>query len=556
MHKKSKQPLFRFMAKRRILPAILLITALLVFFFMMMYLLIGYNSQTRQQHQAERLKQSVIEIDHELTEIVHSEYEILSSRGFSEFVYMYDDLDWYRRYELQKSLAKELIAIKSESDYVKGAWMYIPSMNKAISDQRINPLAPAWLSAYRQGDEPLQIISEEPVYFVEHTDPDDPSQLIAVAAVILDEAKIRSRLMYVQRSEQDTILLNWNAHQSPEDQQTPDLMTDGFARLSVDCDRIPLQVVYVLCEDEMDVLAQQLILLCVAFVMVMLVSEIIVFANWYRDVYDPLHRLLIDAFGHAERGDFKYRISISQASPFKPIYDRYNQMMEKTEYYVENELKQQLLISKANLKQLQAQISPHFMYNSYYILFRLIKKGDRESSLLMCEHLGQFYHYITRNADDEKRLSEEVEHTQHYAAIQKFRFREMLDVQISPPPAEIADVYVPRLILQPLLENAFKYAYQTDREDGVMTLRVHFTVYSPISFDIIVENSGSVDEQTIESIRKNLAATDDSIETTALINIHRRLQIYFSDHSALSVDRSALGGLLVRIHIDDTREDL
>jgi two-component system sensor histidine kinase YesM len=556
MHKKSKQPLFRYMAKRRILPPFLLITGLLVFFFFIMRLLISYNSQTRQQHQAERFKQSVEEIDHALTEIIHSEYEILNSQEFSEFVYMYDDLDWYRRYELQKSLAKELAAIKNESDYVKSAWIYIPSMNKTISDYRTNLPAPQWLAAYSQHAESLQPIDGSAVYFVGHTDPDDPSRLVAVAAVMLDEAQICNRLMYVQRSEQDGFRLRWNAQPSVGDEPEGDLIRNSYVSLSVSCERFPLQVEYILYEDEVGQLSQQLILLFIVFVIIMLLCEIAVFANWYRDIYDPLHRLLIDAFGHAERGDFKHRISINSASPFRPIYDRYNQMMEKTEYYVENELKQQLLISKANLKQLQAQINPHFMYNSYYILFRLIKKGDRESSLLMCEHLGQFYHYITRNADDEKRLSEEVEHTQHYAAIQKFRFREMLDVQIEPPPAEIAGIYVPRLILQPLLENAFKYAYQTDRDGEPMALRVRFCMYTPISFDIIVENSGSIDDQTIESIENNLAETDNSIETTALINIHRRLQSYFNKQSALSVERSPLGGLLVRIHIDDTREDL
>ena len=61
---------------------------------------------------------------------------------------------------------------------------------------------------------------------------------------------------------------------------------------------------------------------------------------------------------------------------------------------------------------------------------------------------------------------------------------------------------------------------------------------------------------TLETIRSNLAVTDDSIETTALINIHRRLQIYFNRQSELTVDRSSLGGLLVRMHIDDTREAL
>lgn len=553
MQRKSKQPLFRYMAKRRILPLFLLIAALLLFFFMMIKLMISHNSQTRLQHQAERLEQSVAEIEHALAEVVYSEYEILSSQDFSEFVLMYDDLDWYRRYELQESLAKELIAIKSESDYVKCAWIYIPATDKAISDHRINPPVPAWLAAYEQVGNTLKIIGGEAVYFVGHAAADDPSQLIAVAAVTLNELQIRNRLMYVKRSDRDDIFLKWNekkTHQADDPSYTEN------THIFVSSDRFSLQVEYVLYEDEVDAIVQQLILLFIVFFIIMLLFEIAVFANWYRDIYEPLHNLLIDAFSHAEQGDFKHRISINRVSPFRPIYDRYNKMMARTEYFVENELKQQLLISKANLKQLQAQINPHFMYNSYYILFRLIKKNDRESSLLLCEHLGQFYHYITRNAEDEKRLNEEVEHSRHYAAIQKFRFREMLDVSIDSPPAEIANVDVPRLILQPLLENAFKYAYQTDRADDVMALRVHFSVYSSVSFDIIVENSGNVTDETLDSIRNNLAITDDSIETTALINIHRRLQIYFNRQSTLSVERSTLGGLLVRMHIDDTREEL
>ena len=231
-------------------------------------------------------------------------------------------------------------------------------------------------------------------------------------------------------------------------------------------------------------------------------------------------------------------------------------MMAKTEAYVENELKHQLLVSRANLKQLQAQISPHFMYNSYYVLYRLIRKGDMESSLMLAEHLGQFYHYVTRNADDEKHLDEEIEHARHYAAIQEFRFRDALDVQIEPPDPQIARVYVPRLIIQPLLENAFKHAYETEDGGAVMQLRVHYDVRSPVSFDIIVENSGYITDETLDSIRKKLLCRDDAIETTALVNIHRRLQIYFGSASALQVDRSSLGGLLVCMHIEDIREDV
>ena len=87
------------------------------------------------------------------------------------------------------------------------------------------------------------------------------------------------------------------------------------------------------------------------------------------------------------------------------------------------------------------------MYNSYYVLYRMIRRGDQENSLHLAEYLGSFYHYITRNADDEKHLSEEIEHAENYARIQKYRFRDNLHVEIAKPDECIADVYVPRLIL-------------------------------------------------------------------------------------------------------------
>lgn len=105
----------------------------------------------------------------------------------------------------------------------------------------------------------------------------------------------------------------------------------------------------------------------------------------------------------------------------------------------------------------------------------------------------------------------------------------MLDVEIDPAPEEIANVYVPRLILQPVLENAFKYAYETVCES--MRLYLHFEVQSPYQFQILVENSGNVSDDTVKMIREKLANTDPRMETTALVNIHRRLKIYFQQSS-------------------------
>lgn len=277
--------------------------------------------------------------------------------------------------------------------------------------------------------------------------------------------------------------------------------------------------------------------------------------TWYREIYYPLHRLLIEAFDHMEKNDFSYRIEIKKENAiFYSIYNKYNHMVDAMQHYIETNLQQQILVSRSNLKQLQSQISPHFMYNSYYILYRMLRRKDMENSMLLAEYLGSFYQYITRNADDEKRLTEELNHAKNYAQIQKYRFGDNIRISIAEPDEEIADVYVPRLILQPILENVFKYGYENGNGDPIQ-LRINFDVKTAEDFSIIIENSGELLEETLQTLRQRLESTDTEIETTAIINIHRRIQIYFGKKSGVSVERSALGGLKVIMHIVREEEE-
>lgn len=355
---------------------------------------------------------------------------------------------------------------------------------------------------------------------------------------VLDEADINDVFRQVLDDEKADIQLIWNPGETTE---------NSAADLSISSQMFPLQLNYFDVKSTQDQFVQTVTRLSMIFVICGVLNLIVFIVIWYVKTYRPLHLLLIDAFSHTESGDLHYRITTTPDSPFASIYASYNHMMEKMEAYVENDLKRQVLVNRANLKQLQAQISPHFIYNSYYVLYRLIKKGDRDISIQLAENLGQFFQYITRNAEDEKRLCDEVEHARSYASIQKIRFRDMLDVEIDPAPEEIANVYVPRLILQPVLENAFKYAYETVCES--MRLYLHFEVQSPYQFQILVENSGNVSDDTVKMIREKLANTDPRMETTALVNIHRRLKIYFQQSSGLEVERSSLGGLLIRMKI-------
>ena len=546
MKNQQKTPLFRFMLLRTFMPSVILLLVCVVFFCVLIARSNMHNSQLQLQHQQELAMQRLDETEDELLQIVYQQRELLNSSDFLEFTCMYDDLDWYNRYRLQNELYEVLTNINMRTVYVEQIWLHWPGSGRTISSSHASTTAPEWLVSVAQTEmSGFHMYGQELISVA--TRSDLPPSERAVMVVTLNEERIRESLQYVRVEGIEPDIL-WNSEMEAAKTTEEDW---AFVLTGQD---LPVKILYQ-TDDDTDQFVAEIMLISICSVLIMLLVEIIFMMVWHTRIYVPLHKLLIDAFGQTESGNFKYRISAPVDSPFSNVYDSYNSMMQKMEGYIENDLKQQVLVSRANLKQLQSQISPHFMYNSYYVLYRLIKKGDLENSQKLAEHLGHFYHYITRNADDEKRLDEEVAHARTYAAIQQFRFRDTLQVQIHDPQPEIARSYVPRLILQPLLENAFKYADESENTRGSMMLRVSYEVRDSHDFDILVENSGAISDETLEAIRSRLASRDEKMETTALVNIHRRLHIYFGQSSYLEAERSELGGLLVRMHIEDHGEE-
>ncbi len=536
MKQERDKPLLYWMLIRAFMPSVLLLLFFLIFFLVVLNFASRHNQELRLGNQQAKLELAMQNLDGFLQRIYLKELEIVNSSTCKQYIYMYDDLTWYDRYSMQKKLYQAAYELRESHHYITDAYLYIPELDKTISDKRINILTPEWLRQFVAGQDvwtsQIRKLPDRLVIGVFSSDGG-----IFMGAV-LDEADINDVFRQVLDDEKADIQLIWNPGETTENSE---------ADLSISSQTFPLQLNYFDVKSTQDQFVQTVTRLSMIFVICGVLNLIVFIVIWYVKTYRPLHLLLIDAFSHTESGDLHYRITTTPDSPFASIYASYNHMMEKMEAYVENDLKRQVLVNRANLKQLQAQISPHFIYNSYYVLYRLIKKGDRDISIQLAENLGQFFQYITRNAEDEKRLCDEVEHARSYASIQKIRFRDMLDVEIDPAPEEIANVYVPRLILQPVLENAFKYAYETVCES--MRLYLHFEVQSPYQFQILVENSGNVSDDTVKMIREKLANTDPRMETTALVNIHRRLKIYFQQSSGLEVERSSLGGLLIRMKI-------
>jgi two-component system sensor histidine kinase YesM len=278
-------------------------------------------------------------------------------------------------------------------------------------------------------------------------------------------------------------------------------------------------------------------------------SVIIILAysySTYKFVKYPINKI-IRSFRHLEEGDLSVRVQMKAANEFNYLFESFNKMVSRLNELIDRVYKQELFARKSELKQLQSQINPHFLYNSYFMLHRMIKDGDSSNAEMLSSYLGRYFQFITRNALEEVTLTQEAEHARSYALIQQMRFAGRLTVEFGDIPEKYKDILVPRMILQPILENSLEHGLKSTVKNGIA--RIIFEDAGG-GLNIIVEDSGGdLPDAEIAHMQKCLSSAGNDVETTGMINVHRRIALNFGAGSGISVSRSGLGGLRVEITI-------
>jgi two-component system, sensor histidine kinase YesM len=268
----------------------------------------------------------------------------------------------------------------------------------------------------------------------------------------------------------------------------------------------------------------------------------------YRVMHKPL-LLLVKSFRKVEEGDLNVSIPKDSKNEFGYMYERFNDMVHNLRALIDQVYNQKLLAQRAELKQLQSQINPHFLYNSFFILNTMARVGD-ENLIPFTKLLGEYFRFITRSGEDNVPLRDEVAHARAYTDIQRMRFPKRLSVDFAQCPEAWSDFNVPRLILQPLIENAFEHGVGKKSCDGKITVGFHA---EGGSLRIIVEDNGSISDEGIAAL-DNAIEEGANREITGLMNIHRRVRLLFGPPSGLKAQRSGLGGLKITLLIAGREE--
>lgn len=277
-------------------------------------------------------------------------------------------------------------------------------------------------------------------------------------------------------------------------------------------------------------------------VLLLLLTGIVASFLIYRHVQMPILTLVRNV-RRLTRGDYSTRISGKSGNEFDFLFDRFNDMASQIQQLVENVLQEKIRSREATLKQLQAQINPHFLYNCLYFIVGMTKLGEKESVIAMANNLGDYYRYTTRLESAITTVGEEIEFIEHYLSIQNLRMQR-IRYEIAIPPA-MADMPIPRLLLQPIVENAIVHGFEKKQHSNHLWIRGECMERE---CRIIVEDDGpGMKKDAISRLRRSLAQDGGDALGTGLTNVHRRLQLRFGERSGIEADEAESGGLRVTL---------
>ncbi|MEK5026277.1 sensor histidine kinase [Paenibacillus sp. FSL M7-1046] len=285
--------------------------------------------------------------------------------------------------------------------------------------------------------------------------------------------------------------------------------------------------------------------------MVVSVIIVILFSFWtYRTIHRPMS-ILVRGFKKAEQGQTGLYITHSRRDEFGYLYSRFNEMLRHLHTLIEENYVQRIRTGEAELKHLQSQITPHFLYNSLFSIKQMAEVENVELIKEFSDYLGQYFRYMTRDFAQEVTLQQELDHALVYLAIQRIRFGSRVQAEVEELMPTCRGIKVPRVLLQPIIENVFEHGLQHKSSGGL--LRMSYEQSGDRLVLKIEDNGGTLSEDKLERLQNQLTLQEvNQVEITGILNVNQRLRIKFGSPFGLKVERSQLGGLGVKVIIPMT----
>lgn len=289
---------------------------------------------------------------------------------------------------------------------------------------------------------------------------------------------------------------------------------------------------------------KKLILISVCAFVLILGMTIVLSFQIPKSITRPLQKLT-EVTEQVAEGNLSVRSDVQTGDEVGVLSVSLNTMIDKINELLEQVTKEQVRLRKAEFELLQSQINPHFLYNTLDAIIWLAEAGEQKKVVNMVRSLSEFFRTSLNRGKDIIPLKEEILHVRSYLEIQQVRYQDILNYEIDIP-NELEKYMIPKITIQPLVENALYHGIKNKRGSGKICIRGRKRERRLV---IEIEDDGiGISEERLwqvnEGIQKKILTGKDIY---GLYNVNERIRLNFGEEYGIEIQSAYGEGTVVRI---------
>jgi two-component system sensor histidine kinase YesM len=268
-----------------------------------------------------------------------------------------------------------------------------------------------------------------------------------------------------------------------------------------------------------------------------------------RSIYTPIKKLH-DVTTTITKNDLQALMTSDNVDEITELGMSFNIMIGKIKELLDSKIKEQENLKKAELRALQAQINPHFLYNTLDTIIWMAESKKTDQVVKIVSALSNFFRISLSKGMDWITIREEVERIRSYLTIQRIRYRDILDFKIEVD-EDVSENTILKLVLQPLVENALYHGIKNKRQGGTIIVRARRKSKDEVLLEVEDNGIGFTPEK-LAQLRTDLEDDSGEIKLESgfgLGNVNKRIRLYYGKPYGLSVKSEYTTGTCVTLVI-------
>ncbi len=287
-------------------------------------------------------------------------------------------------------------------------------------------------------------------------------------------------------------------------------------------------------------------------IMVIVISILVIFicGSLSYNIVRPVNGL-VEVTNQISKGDFSVRAGSANTSEIDSLSHSVNHMAKNLDLLVNQIKEDERKMRQAELRLLQEQINPHFLYNTLDTIVWLIESGMEKEAEEMVVSLSDFFRLVLNHGKEYNTIKDEERHITSYLKIQQVRYQDILeyDIQI---PTELYDYQILKMTLQPLVENALYHGIKYKRAKG--TIKVHGKKDGDIIILSVEDNGVGMEEDEVKRLREEInRPCKETQKGFGLANVNERIKMNFGAKYGMKIESEKGKGTTVYVIIPAIR---